>query len=363
MRTPASKGGKGLSFLRRRAGPKPMVTAHEATAPAATGAMPGAAGVNEQGALEQGKCTGSASAAAASRVSASAATMARLNGGGGNGARLERKEATTQDLETNGKRKERATNGEALPELRIVTYNIHKGFSHFNRRMVVHELRERLRHVDADIVFLQEVVGVHERHASRFDNWPAEPQYEFLAKDIWNEFCYGRNRDHAYGHHGNAVLSRFPIVSYENQNVSAHVWEKRGLLHCEIEIPGHATPVHCICVHLALNEGGRNYQVGALIERLEREVPEGEPVIIAGDFNDWRNLAGHRLFDEAGLSEAFRDHRGKSARSFPSNFPLLRLDRIYTRGFRVEHTEVHHGAPWSRISDHAALSARLVRTC
>ena len=40
---------------------------------------------------------------------------------------------------------------------------------------------------------------------------------------------------------------------------------------------------------------------------------------------------------------------------------VLRLDRIYIRGFRVEHAEVHHGMPWSRISDHAALSARLVR--
>jgi len=38
---------------------------------------------------------------------------------------------------------------------------------------------------------------------------------------------------------------------------------------------------------------------------------------------------------------------------------VLRLDRIYVRGFAVQHTEVHHGLPWSRISDHAALSARL----
>ena len=245
------------------------------------------------------------------------------------------------------------------PGLRVVTYNIHKGFSHFNRRMMIHELRERLRHVGADIVFLQEVVGEHGAHAERYENWPEQPQYEFLADEVWSEFAYGRNRVHAHGHHGNAVLSRYPIVRFENQNVSAHAWEKRGLLHCEIEVPGYAAPLHCICVHLALNENGRRYQVAALIERLQREVPEDHPIIEAGDFNDWRNLAGRRLADGLGLVEAFRDHRGKSARSFPSNFPLLRLDRIYVRGFRVEHTEVHHGFPWSRISDHAALSARL----
>ena len=37
----------------------------------------------------------------------------------------------------------------------IATWNIHKGFSQFNRSMMVHELRDRLRALNADIVFLQ----------------------------------------------------------------------------------------------------------------------------------------------------------------------------------------------------------------
>ncbi len=243
--------------------------------------------------------------------------------------------------------------------LKVATYNIHKGFSHFNRRMMVHELRERLRSLNADIVFLQEVVGEHDHHARRYPAWPAEPQYEFLAESVWGEFAYGRNAVYDQGHHGNAILSRYCILRAENQDVSAHAYEKRGLLHCEIDIPGAAQPLHCVCVHLALHERGRRQQIGALVERLLREVPEGAPVIVAGDFNDWRNLAGRRLATELGLSEAFRDRRGGAARSFPSAFPVLRLDRIYVRGFAVQHTEVHHGYPWSRISDHAALSAEL----
>jgi endonuclease/exonuclease/phosphatase family metal-dependent hydrolase len=55
----------------------------------------------------------------------------------------------------------------------------------------------------------------------------------------------------------------------------------------------------------------------------------------------------------------FRDHRGRPARSYPSRFPLFRLDRIYVRGFSVYHAQVHHGDSWSRISDHAMLTARL----
>jgi endonuclease/exonuclease/phosphatase family metal-dependent hydrolase len=65
------------------------------------------------------------------------------------------------------------------------TWNIHKGFSQFNRstRMVIHELRERLRHLSADLVFLQEVQGQHHGHACAMPTGRCEPQYEFLADE------------------------------------------------------------------------------------------------------------------------------------------------------------------------------------
>src|SRR6185436_3179253 len=59
----------------------------------------------------------------------------------------------------------RAMNKERL---RVVTLNIHKGLSHFNRRMVIHELREGLQTLDPDLVFLQEVQGLNQRFAMRF---------------------------------------------------------------------------------------------------------------------------------------------------------------------------------------------------
>jgi endonuclease/exonuclease/phosphatase family metal-dependent hydrolase len=112
-------------------------------------------------------------------------------------------------------------------------------------------------------------------------------------------------------------------------------------------------------VHLALNERGRVQQLRAIVDRGVEVVPDDHPLIVAGDFNDWRNRAGRRLAAELGLTEVFRDDRGRPARSFPAGFPMLRLDRIYVRGFSVYHAEVHHGHPWSRISDHAMLTARL----
>lgn len=244
-------------------------------------------------------------------------------------------------------------------DLKVVTYNIHKGLSQFNRRLTIHELRARLRALAPDIVFLQEVVGEHAEHARSHAEWPAEPQYEFLADTLWSDYAYGRNAVYDAGHHGNAVLSRFPILAVENQDISSNPFERRGLLHCELDVPGLAAPVHCICLHLALFEGGRARQIDALIERIRRLVPEGEPIIVAGDFNDWRNRTSRRLCEDIGLTEVFRDERGRPARSFPSRLPLFRLDRMYVRGFRITHTEIHHGEIWSRISDHALLSARL----
>ena len=134
--------------------------------------------------------------------------------------------------------------------LRVATLNIHKGLSQFNRRVVIHELRSSLRALDADIVFLQEVQGLNERHASRFAQWPSTPQHEFLAEGQW-EHTYGRNAVYDHGHHGNAILSRFPIRTIGNRDISVHRYEHRGLLHCEIDVPGTDLPVHAAGNHSA----------------------------------------------------------------------------------------------------------------
>jgi len=161
------------------------------------------------------------------------------------------------------------------------------------------------------------------------------------------------------GHHGNAVLSRFPILNATNNDVSAHRFEQRGVLHCQIQLPANVEPLHCLCVHLGLFAKGRAIQFDALTNYIRRFVPETAPLIIAGDFNDWRNHAQHLFAQQLGLREAFEMHTGQVARSFPARLPLFKLDRIYVRGWSVTYSEVHAYAPWNRISDHVALSATM----
>ncbi|CAH1387894.1 endonuclease/exonuclease/phosphatase family protein [Candidatus Nitrotoga sp. M5] len=248
-----------------------------------------------------------------------------------------------------------------MTTLNVVTYNIHKGLSHFNQRIVLHELRERLRELNADIVFLQEVQGEKYLDGRHLPGSSTPPQHEFLADQIWPHHVYGKNSVYIGGHHGNALLSRHSIVKWDNLDISAHRFESRGLLHCVIDLPKTdknviSQPLHCICVHFGLFKRGRGVQLSALIERIKQMVPEDARLIVAGDFNDWRNYASRLLANNLNLHEVFEENLGRPARSFPAGIPLLCMDRIYVRGLEIQRCEVH---AWRKISDHVALSATL----
>lgn len=248
-----------------------------------------------------------------------------------------------------------------LNTLRIATFNIHKGMSGFNARLALHGQRDLIRKLHADIVFLQEVRDEHIKHSRRFHNWPESGQAEFLADSVWPDYAYGKNSVYPAGHHGNALLSKYPILSTTNEDISAHASEQRGMLHCEIRIPGWEHDLHCICVHLGLFARWRRQQLLALRRRIETLVPPQAPLIIAGDFNDWHMKAGNALTEGLHLKEVFEHVTGKPALSFPALLPMFRLDRIYVRGFHIQHAEVHGRGALARVSDHVALSAVMTR--
>src|SRR5688572_10425352 len=205
-------------------------------------------------------------------------------------------------------------------QLTVMTVNIHKGFTTFNRKFILPELRDAVRKVGADVVFMQEVLGTHEEHGKKIDSWPEAPMYEFLADSIWPQFAYGRNMVYPKGHHGNALMSKFPIVEYQNHDVSITGPEKRGLLHCVLKVPNFPHAVHAICVHLGLAESHRQQQLDLLCKITQTEMPADAPLIVAGDFNDWRRRAGDKLFKEAGLREIFVTAYGEPAKTFPAIF-------------------------------------------
>ena len=260
-------------------------------------------------------------------------------------------------------------------KLRIVTYNIHKGVSTLGSRPRIHALKQALTGLQADIVFLQEVQGRHDLLALRHSgSWPSQGQHEYLAEDHQHS-AYGMNAVYDHGHHGNALLSSFPIVSAFNHDVSDHAFESRGILHCVLKIAEQG--VHCYVIHLGLFAGSRLRQTQSLIAAVESTAPRNAPLLIAGDFNDWTNALSNSLRERLGVYEVFdrrlssrsfgdylrrlsgRGLRKSPARTFPSAMPVLQLDRIYVRGFEISQASVLHGASWARLSDHAPIVAEL----
>lgn len=234
-----------------------------------------------------------------------------------------------------------------MARLRVVTYNIHKGRSSLGLRESLNGLRPALHGLHPDLVFLQEVQGRNESIAQ------LDAQHEILAAALDLNMVYGRNAVRQRTDHGNAFLSRHAILQHENQDISDHRLEQRGLLHAQVDVGG--VHVHCFVVHLGLFAASRVRQAQALAERIRAFVSDDAPVLVAGDFNDWGDKLTPFFTQDLGLSDVF----GRTPRTFPSLFPWFRLDRIYQRGFDVHEARVLRGPQWARLSDHAPLLAEL----
>lgn len=241
----------------------------------------------------------------------------------------------------------------------VVTYNMHKGFSgDGRRRFVLQDMRAALAASGADIVFLQEAQGEHRGHARRVPDWPEASQFEYIADSLWTHHAYGRNALYDDGHHGNAILSRYPLVAWENIDVSPYPFAaSRSLLHGRIEIPPGGASVHLVCVHFGFIALERRSQIRRLCRHVEEHVPHDAPLIVAGDFNDWTGSAERELHATLALVEVHRVLHGRHARTYPARAPLLPMDRIYSRGVEPVAAERLASAPWRTLSDHTPLQA------
>lgn len=237
--------------------------------------------------------------------------------------------------------------------IRIATYNIHKGVQGMGlrQRLEIHNLGLAVEQFDADIICLQEVRSHHRQLERRFSQWPAQPQADFLAPEGYHA-VYRTNAITRHGEHGNAVLSRWPVVRHTHHDVSDHRFEQRGVLHVELAVQGR--PLHVMVVHLGLMGGSRRRQVMQIVELMRTELPADEAVVVAGDFNDWADQL-HAPLRRAGLV-TFESLR---LPTFPARAPLLHLDRIYARGLLPLTAQVPRGRVWARMSDHLPLIGEL----
>lgn len=240
--------------------------------------------------------------------------------------------------------------------LSLITYNIHKGFGVGAVRFLLPQMREAIMGLNPDFVFLQEVQGMHRKREKRIGSWPDSPQFEYIAENIWPHYTYAKNAVYQSGHHGNAILSKYPFERVESINLSHIHRASRGILHSQVKLD--QVTLHLLCIHLGLFKAERAEQCNAVVQWISDVVPPDEPLIMAGDFNDWRTLISKTLADSLGIEEAFVTLEGQHARSFPAIKPTLRIDRVYYRGMNVQEVACFQGKPWRMLSDHLPLYAR-----
>jgi endonuclease/exonuclease/phosphatase family metal-dependent hydrolase len=226
--------------------------------------------------------------------------------------------------------------------IKILDINIHKGFGWDGMRSTFKKLNMCIHELNPDLIFFQEILG---------------NQAEALVLDIWPHYGYGKNVAHVKNHYGNAILSKFPIVSSQNFDLSAHSFEHRGLLHSILLINNQT--VHLLCVHLGLFRRGRFKQFEKIVSYIRASIAENEAIILAGDFNDWDSRATAPLVQGLKLHEAFLTLHGDYAKTFHALAPILKLDRLYCRGFDIIYAQRLVHSSWRLLSDHIGLEVHL----
>ncbi|HEV3104811.1 MAG TPA: endonuclease/exonuclease/phosphatase family protein [Trinickia sp.] len=247
-------------------------------------------------------------------------------------------------------------------EFVAVSWNLHKGRSPLG--FTAWKAMQRwVESIHADAYFLQEAMArrmpqpmlatsfgtpVHEPLT---DVWQCQATDIALSLDL--DIALGPNVFKPSWRHGNAILSPHPLDLGGRWDISAHRFERRGLLVARAAFAGHS--VTLLCVHLALTRSARLRQMNWIAHWIDREAPDG-PLVLAGDFNDWRNDSVP-IFSELGLNEV-ATVLGESARTFPAFSPALALDKMFVRGMQpVEWIAPTQETAW--LSDHLPYIARL----
>lgn len=246
-----------------------------------------------------------------------------------------------------------------METIRVATWNIHKGVNGLGprRRLEIHNIGLAVDQFDADIICLQEVRKHHHREAQRFSHWPSLEQADFLAPLGYTP-VYQTNAITKHGEHGNALLTRWPVIKHQHEDMSDHRFEQRGLLHVEVLI--HAAPVHIVVVHLGLIKSSRRRQVKQLCDYIQREIPKDAPLIVAGDFNDWGTACEAALKSEHLHTFHSNPIAAKKLRTYPARLPLVQFDYVFARHLTATSVVVPTGQSWARMSDHLPLIADFV---
>ena len=233
--------------------------------------------------------------------------------------------------------------------LRIVTYNIHKGIGGVDRRYRPERIINTLRQYNADIILMQEVDDNVPR--SSFDR-----QVDKFGDALEMRYrAFQHNVKLTRGHYGNAILSRFPLTKIISIDLTIPLKKRRQALlaHCRLGNHRQQSLIIANC-HLGLAGFERNIQLRKILTyKTLKNIDQKTPLIIGGDYNDVWGTLGKKLMLPAGFESA-----SKKINTFPAIMPLRCLDYIYYRGdLTCQHSFPGHTKIARQASDHLPLVA------
>jgi endonuclease/exonuclease/phosphatase family metal-dependent hydrolase len=237
-------------------------------------------------------------------------------------------------------------------KLKVMTFNIHHGKGSdgkLNLKRIIQVIEES----EADLIGLNEVDSYFSRRSDYLD------QVSYLAKHLQMYSAFGASftlksrRSSKLRQFGNAVLSRFPILSKQNHlfDFYAGIIEGRALLEVSLQINQQCLNV--FVTHLSLNPVLHKKQTDLIIKKM---MQKHSPMILLGDWNmrpsmmAWKKITNYLA--DVGVGDDFLF-------TFPSTRPKFQLDYIFvSKEFHVVAANVIDTIPVA--SDHLPLTATLI---
>jgi endonuclease/exonuclease/phosphatase family metal-dependent hydrolase len=176
---------------------------------------------------------------------------------------------------------------------RVMTYNIHHGEG-TDGKIDLLRIAEVINQEGADIVALQEVDKGVQRTARR--DFPTE-----LAALTGMTCVFSNNFHYGGGEYGNAVLTRFPVLRWDNTHYQMlRPGEQRGLLQLVLSVKGR----QLLFMNTHLDYRPDDAERLLNVEDIKRVTKQhgNLAAILCGDFND---TPGSRVHQK--IKEQFRD--------------------------------------------------------
>ncbi len=230
--------------------------------------------------------------------------------------------------------------------LRVMTYNIHQGIN-ADLMVDLESIAEAIVNESPDVVALNEVNRARATNGF-LDVLP------YLSRRLDMPYVFGSN--YQDGQYGNAILSRYPIVEWENTHYINNTTETRGALRAVIQTP--AGEVTFYATHLDHISGENNARLEQVTELLAMWGGAGRTVIL-GDLNAVPDTPEIQALYAAGFVDALLATGQVDAFTFwdPIPTPGRRIDYIFlTPDMNVGNAWV----PQTRASDHLPVVAEII---